>query len=156
MTLPTNITLTQVGLAPLLTLTDGTITPPPPGLPPYPVNPDPAKTYTLTLLGGQLAWVATRMVPLSIAAPLTGTAGQPIVVTGTVWPPSDAVVLGLSATPIGRPGAGFTQAQNVAGAWSGSLTPPLPGTYYVWAIDTGTGNTAVSGAIAICASPDSA
>lgn len=147
MTLPTNITLTQVGLTPVLTLADGAITAPPPGLPPYPVNPDPSKTYTLTLVGGQLAWVAASIVPLSISAPQTGVAGQPLAVVGTVFPPSDSVVCGLSATPIDRPGTGLVAATNLAGSLSASLTPIIPGNFYVWAIDTATGNAAVCGPI---------
>lgn len=153
MTLPANITLTQAGLTPTLTLADGAITPPPPGLPPYPVNPDPAKTYTLTLVAGQLVWVATSIVPLSISAPQTGVAGQPLAVTGTVFPPSDSVVFGLSATPIDQPGNGLVAAENIAGALSGSLTPIVPGNCWAWALDTATGATAVSGVIIVSAAP---
>lgn len=151
MTLPGKITLTQAGLTPALTLADGAIPTPPTGLPPYPLNP--SKTYTLTLAAGQLAWVATSIVPLSISAPTVGMAGQPVALTGTVFPPSDSVVVGLSATPIDRPGNGWVAAENIAGVLSASLTPIVTGSFWAWALDTATGNTAVSGPIIVSAAP---
>ncbi len=149
MTLPATITLTQVGLTPALTLVDGAITPPPPGLPPYPVNPDPTKTYALTLTNGQLAWVAVSTVPIAITAPTTGTVGTALALAGTVFPPSDSVVFGLSDSPLTQPTTGLVAATNVAGSLTGSITPALAGTFYAWAIDTATGRTAVSGAIEV-------
>lgn len=151
MTLPATITLTQVGLTPALTLVDGAIAPPPPGLPAYPVNPDPTKTYTLTLTNGQLAWVAVSTVPISSTAPATGTVGTAMALSGTVFPPSDSVVFGLSDSPDVEPTMGLVAAVNVAGSLTASVTPALAGTFYAWAIDTATGHTAVSGAIEVAA-----
>ena len=153
MTLPTTITVTQVGLTPELVLVDGAISAPPVGLPPYPVEPDPTKTYTLTYANGQLAWVAVSTVPIAITAPGTGTVGTPLALSGSVYPPSDSVVFGLSDSPEDKPATGLVAATNVSGALSGSITPALAGTFYAWAIDTATGHTAVSGAIEVSAAP---
>ncbi len=57
----------------------------------------------------------------------------------------------LSASNSTAPASGWTAAANSGGSISGSLTPPAPGTYYVWAQDPASGLTAVSSAITVSA-----
>ncbi|WP_298283141.1 hypothetical protein [Acidocella sp.] len=151
MSLPASITITQTGLAVPVTLVDGAVPAPTAGLPPYPLSPVPGATYYLTLVNGALAWVQGGASPLTVSAPSTGSVGVALAITGTVTPPDDNVVVGLSLSAI-EPPATLVAATNIGGALSAELTPTSAGTFYVWAFDTTNGqNTAISGAVTITA-----
>lgn len=93
--------------------------------------------------------VSVVATTLSVSAPSTGTAGTALSVTGSISPVADAVNVVLSTQNTTAPTSGWVAATNTSGSLSGSLTPSAAGTYYVWAQDTVTGLTAVSGAITV-------
>ena len=62
-TAPARIVRTQLGISPPVTVAPGYVQAPPPGVPPYPLNPSPDQTYYLTYLDGVLAWVETNAQP---------------------------------------------------------------------------------------------
>ena len=86
---------------------------------------------------------------LTVTAPSTGASGTALVVAGTVWPISDAVQIALGTSATVAPTSGYVAAASNGGVLSGSLTPGSAGTYYVWANDTVTALTAVSGPVAV-------
>lgn len=66
---PAKIVRTQTGISPAVQVAPGTVVAPPPGLPAYPLNPDPNQVYYLTYDNGVLAWVQTNAEPaLSVFA----------------------------------------------------------------------------------------
>ncbi len=239
---PVSITRTQLGLSIPVTVVAGTVVPPPPGIPPYPLATDPTQVWYLTWVGGALSWQqatipvapaltvaainglaadmpltvsgayfndsptafdysldggvtwlpasgvtvgggafsfvigaglpagqytiqvrpldAPQVVAISnsfivtgnsltITAPSTGASGTALAVAGSVWPISDAVQIALGTSATVAPTTGYVAAASTGGVLSGSLTPGSAGTYYVWANDTVTALTAVSGAIAV-------
>ena len=71
-----------------------------------------------------------------VVNPLSGpaTSGVPIAVSGTVFPFSDSVQIGISSSGT-TPPSQFTQVSASArtGAWAVSVTPNFTGNAYVWA-----------------------
>lgn len=75
--------------------------------------------------------------------------GQAIGVTGTVSPSTDAVQIQLAGQGTTLPSGAWNSTTLANGAFSGTLTPVAPGTWYVWAYDPATGAQAVSGALTV-------
>jgi|GEM_PF-1463804 hypothetical protein len=88
---------------------------------------------------------------ISVSAPVSGSAGSPLTVTGSVTPAADTVNIMLSTQNSTAPTSGWIAAINTAGSFSASLTPAVGGTYYVWAQDAASGLTTVSSAIGVVA-----
>ena len=99
------------------------------------------------------AVVSVVTASLSVSAPWTGTAGAALAVSGAVTPVADAVEMVLDVQNGTAPVSGWVPATNTGGSLSAALTPSDSGTYYAWAMDTVTGVTAVSSAIAVAAAP---
>ena len=239
---PASITRTQLGLSVPVTVVPGTVAPPPPGIPPYPLGSDPSQVWYLTYADGVLSWIQATISTapsmtvaeisnlnagapltvsgayfndspsaldysldggvtwlsagtvefsggafsfvisaglsagsytvqvrpldapsvvavsntftvlgnsLSVSAPTRGASGSALAVTGSVWPASDGVQIALGTSATVAPTSGYVAAANTDGAITGSLTPASAGTYYVWANDTETALTAVSGPVAV-------
>lgn len=99
------------------------------------------------------AAVSVVVAALSVSAPASGTAGTALTVSGTVSPVADAVNVQLSAQSDTVPASGWVAAVNSSGSYTAALTPAAAGTYYAWAQDPATGDTAVSAAITVAAAP---
>jgi hypothetical protein len=97
--------------------------------------------------------VAVVAASIAVSAPSAGTAGTALSVSGTVSPAGDAVNVQLATQNLTVPTTGWSQATNVAGVFSASLTPAQGGTYYAWAQDAASGVSGVSAAIAVSAAP---
>jgi hypothetical protein len=90
---------------------------------------------------------------LSVVAPANATAGNGVVVTGTVSPAADAVNVQLANQNTVAPSGGWTAAANAGGSFTVTLTPGTGGTYFAWAQDAVSGLTAVSSAMLVAAAP---
>lgn len=77
--------------------------------------------------------------------PDSGSPGILILISGTVWPASDSVQVGLSSSPAVPP-IRYTQivAQAGTGIWMISLAPTWSGLVYVWAQQVTPANPRVS------------
>jgi hypothetical protein len=95
--------------------------------------------------------VSVVAASITVSVPATGTAGSALSVSGTVSPAGDAVNVQLATQNLTVPTTGWTQATNVAGAFTASLTPAQGGTYYAWAQDAASGIASVSAAIVVSA-----
>ncbi|EKM99079.1 hypothetical protein, partial [Acidocella sp. MX-AZ02] len=93
--------------------------------------------------------VSVTQASLTISAPVSGTAGSALNVSGAVTPVGDAVNIQLTTSNSTAPTSGWVAAANNAGVISGALTSGAVGTYYAWAQDPSSGLTAVSSAIAV-------
>jgi hypothetical protein len=82
-----------------------------------------------------------------------GTAGGALTVSGVVNPAADGVNVQLTTQDSAAPSSGWTTAANSGGSFSAALTPTSSGTYYAWAQDSVTGDTAVTSAIAVAEAP---
>jgi hypothetical protein len=87
----------------------------------------------------------------SVTVSFSGTpaVGAALTVSGTVSPAADVVSVCLSQQNTTLPTGPFFYALTTSGAYSTTLTPTAPGTYYAWAWDQATGAQAVSGAIVV-------
>jgi hypothetical protein len=86
---------------------------------------------------------------VSINAPVSGTVGAPLFITGSVTPAADTVSVQLAQQNTTLPTGAWVSAAPASGNFGGTLTPPAPGTWYAWAYDQVTGASAVSSAISV-------
>jgi hypothetical protein len=73
-TFPSGVTITQSGLVPLA-IAGGNLSPPPPGVPPYPLSTDPTQVFWLVYQNGALTWIEQPTTPLSSLLALEDAAG---------------------------------------------------------------------------------
>ncbi|MDA8049950.1 MAG: hypothetical protein M0002_08090 [Rhodospirillales bacterium] len=83
MSLPATITITQGGVAPAVVIAEGALDAPPPGVPPYPLNVDPAVTWMLVWQNGVLTWVPWDAPGAAPELLLEGGAGAMLLEDGT-------------------------------------------------------------------------
>lgn len=110
-----------------------------------------ARQTTDTAVNAVSTEISVVTASLSITAPSTGAAGTALTVSGTVSPATDSVNVQLSAQNSTVPASGWIAATNNGGNYSAAVTPAASGTYYAWAQDPATGDTAVSAAITVAA-----
>lgn len=84
---------------------------------------------------------------ITVSAPANGTLNTPLGVVGTCASGA-TVAIGLSTQNVTAPG-GLASATVAGTQFAGTLTPASAGTWYAWAVDTATGDSAVSGAITV-------